>query len=81
MQLIRYTNYDRLKKYSTPAVPGIVIKLRENWKLSGRREAFVKIATHNLKAPTVSLTGVNVSTNPTKITGGNNMQAYTFDFS
>ena len=57
-------------------MPDIVIILRENWKLSGRREAFVKIATHNSKAPTVSLTGVKVSTNPTKITEGMNVQTY-----
>ena len=55
-------------------MPDIVIKLRENWKLSGRREAFVKIATHNSKAPTVSITGVKVSTNPTKITEGKTLK-------
>jgi hypothetical protein len=58
-------------------VSGIVIKLRENRKLAGRREIFVKIATHNSKAPTVSLTGVKVSSNPTKITEGKkSMQDY-----
>jgi hypothetical protein len=61
-------------------VSGIVIKPRENWKLAGRRETFVKIATHNSKAPTVSLTGVKVSSNPTKITGRKKNASLTFNF-
>jgi hypothetical protein len=52
-----------------PAVPATVVRSREKLKFMyvGRREASVKIRTHNSKEPMLSLTEVNSESgsNPT----------------
>ena len=50
-----------------PAVPGIVIKFRENSKSAGKSVELVKISTHNSKDPISSSIRVKILSNPTRI--------------